>query len=98
ERHLDEVGGPVAREVPRTEGVRDAGAEAEGVREAQRRVVAEADSGQRREVPVRVDAEVVVAMPYQRPVELRQERALARESLEIPRASCRAGSTRRASA
>jgi hypothetical protein len=32
---------------------------------------------------VRIDAEVVVALPDQRPVELRQERALACEPLEL---------------
>ena len=65
--------------------MRDAGAEAERVREAERRVVAEADPGERREIPVRIDAEVVVALPDQRPVELRQQRTLAREPVEVLR-------------
>ena len=85
ERHLDEVCGTVLGKVPRPERVRDAGAETEGVREAQRRVVTEANPGERRKVSVWVDAEVVVALPDQRAVELRQERPLARESFEVLR-------------
>src|SRR5579884_116533 len=83
ERHLDEVGRTFAREVPRPERVRDAGPEAERVRKAERGVVAEADPGERREVPVRVDAEVVVALPEQRAVELREQRPLPREPVEV---------------
>src|SRR4051794_29248296 len=62
EGDLDQVQRLFAFEVPGPEGPRDAGAEAEGVGKAQRRVVTQADLRERREVPVRIDAEVVVAM------------------------------------
>src|SRR6185437_8510733 len=62
EGHFDQVERLVAFEVPGPEGPRDAGAEAEGVGKAERRVVTDADVRERREISVWIDAQVVIAM------------------------------------
>ena len=69
ERDLDEVERAVVLEVPRPERVRDAGPEARRAAEAEARVVREAELGERREVRVRIDAEVVVALAVERRAE-----------------------------
>jgi len=63
ERDLENVRGRVALEVPRVERPRNPRAKADRVREAERRVVAER---QRINVPVRIAAQVVVAVARQR--------------------------------
>jgi len=73
ERDLEHFAGCLALEVPRVEGARDARAEADRVREAEGRVVAER---QLRDVPVRVAAQIVVAMPVDRTGELLERRFL----------------------
>ncbi len=87
ERHLDDRGGLVALEVPRMERMRDPGAEAERVGEAERRVVAEAEPAERNEIPVRVDAEVVVAMPGERPGEALEHPSSRRASWSMSSAA-----------
>ena len=62
ERDLDEVEWLVSLEVPRAERARDAGPEADSVRKAERRVVAETGGRERREVSVRIRAKVVIAV------------------------------------
>ena len=62
ERNLDEVEWLVSFEVPRAERTRNAGPEADSVRKAERRVVAETGGRERREVSVRIRAKVVIAM------------------------------------
>src|SRR5262249_17121102 len=82
EWQLEDVGGGVALDVPRVERTRDAGAEADRIREAERRVVAKRKL---REVSVRVDAEVVVAMAQQRARERLELRLLVGEAPRIVR-------------
>jgi hypothetical protein len=62
ERDLDEVEWLVAFEVPWLERAGDPGAEADRIREAQRRVVAKPGRRERDEIPVWIQAEVVVAV------------------------------------
>src|SRR6266542_7111979 len=56
ERNLEEVQRFITGEVPGSEGMRDAGAEADSVREPERGVVLESQSLEVGEVRVRVDA------------------------------------------
>jgi hypothetical protein len=83
EWHLDQIGGLVPRDIPHPEWMCDPGTEAEGVWKAERGVIAEADVGERHEIPVRIGAEVVVAVPEERPVQLREKGALPREAVEV---------------
>ena len=65
-RYPDKVEWLVPLEVPRAERARNAGPEADSIREAERRVVAETSGRERREVSVRIRAKVVIAVTCDR--------------------------------
>ena len=66
-------------DVPRSEGLCDPGPEARRTTEAEARVVREPEVGERREVRVRIDAQVVEALPVERRAEALELRLLVRD-------------------